>query len=154
MKIKKYLMVAIAVVVFVAIAIPAFAAENQTPMYSCAKITGKTIEEIRAERKSGKTCAMIAKEANKLTEFKSAVYKNKKSRLDDMVKNGNISQEKADEILANVKNCQNNCNGTQSGSQNQGQGLGYGNGQGNGHGQGHGQNQGNGQGLRDGSCFK
>lgn len=112
----------------------AFAYAATSPVDIVSKLTGKTVQELYEERAQGKTYGTIAKEAGKLEEFKAEMLKSKKEILDEKVKEGSLTQEKADEILNAIKNNIANCDGT--GSQRIGQkyGVGFGRGQGLGNG--------------------
>ncbi|SKA83089.1 Protein of unknown function [Caloramator quimbayensis] len=114
----------------------AFAYASTSPVDIVSKLTGKSVETLYTERSQGKTYGTIAKEAGKLEEFKAEMLKNKKEILDKRVKDGTLTQEKADEILNAIKNNMANCDGT--GSQRIGQkyGVGFGGGQGKGLGRG------------------
>ncbi|MFA6941370.1 MAG: hypothetical protein WCQ54_10375, partial [Clostridiaceae bacterium] len=93
------------------------------------------------------TYGTIAKEAGKLTEFKNEILEIKKDALDAKVKNGTLSQERADEIMAALKENQENCDGTGSAKVGQKMGAGFGGKNGGGMGKG----QGNGLGF-SGTC--
>ncbi|QCX33288.1 DUF2680 domain-containing protein [Caloramator sp. E03] len=114
----------------------AFAYAATSPADIVSKLTGKTTQELYEERSQGKTYGTIAKESGKLEEFKAEMLKSKKEILDERVKEGSLTQEKADEILNAIKNNMANCDGT--GSQRIGQkyGVGFGGGQGKGLGRG------------------
>lgn len=116
-----------------------FAYAVTRPVDIVSKLTGKSVETLYNERSQGKTYGTIAKEAGKLEEFKAEMLKSKKEILDQKVKDGTLTKEKADEILNAIKNNMANCDGT--GSQRIGQkyGVCFGNGQGKGCGIGNGQ---------------
>lgn len=119
----------------------AFAASKyNTPAEAAAGLTGKTVESVIEEKtETGKTYGTIAKEAGKLTEFKNEILEMKKDILDEKVKNGTITQERADEIITALKENQANCDGTGSARVGQKMGAGFG---GNGGGMGRGQGKG------------
>ncbi len=89
-----------------------FAATAKTPAEIASIVTGKTVEDITKERAAGKTYGTIANEAGKLEEFKVQIIEQKKEILDQRVKEGEITQEQADEIYNAIKNNQLTCDGT------------------------------------------
>lgn len=151
------------------------ASAYNTPAETVAGLTGQTVENVVAQRQeTNKTYGAIAAEAGKLEEFKKENFEMKKDSLNAQVKEGRITQEKADGIIKAIEENQVNCDGTGSkgigqregarfASNGLGQGLGneakprQGRGQGEVKGQGNkGQGQGRGQGgmrLQDGTCY-
>lgn len=117
-----------------------YAAASKTPAEIASGLTGKSIEEVNTERASGKTYGTMAKEAGKLDEFKSQMLEQKKAILDQKVKDGIMTQERADEIYNALKSNMANCDGT--GNSGIGRKYGAGFGQGNGKGCGKGQGRG------------
>lgn len=93
----------------------AYAASLKTPAEIASGVTGKAISEVTTERNNGKTYGTIAKEAGKLDEFKLQMLENKKAMLDQRVKDGRLTQDRADEIYNNIKTNQSICDGTGSG---------------------------------------
>jgi hypothetical protein len=146
---KRYL----AILTAVGVIVSAGAVFAASPAEIISKLTGKTSEELAEMRASGKTYGTIAKEAGKLEEFKAEMTVEKKAILEQRVKDGKLTQEKANEIVKALEENQASCDGTATGSAKIGQKLGAGFGMGSGSGlgqeQGRGQKQGNG--LRDGS---
>ncbi|MEF9952390.1 MAG: hypothetical protein RR838_07320 [Clostridium sp.] len=118
-----------------------FAASNfSSPIEALASITGRSVASIQSENKA---LGEIAKEENKLNEFKAETYQIKKDKLDKLVKEGSMTQDEANKILQTTKEKQANCNGEGNGSGKcdmNGQGMGQGkcgmNGQGMGQGKG------------------
>lgn len=108
----------------------ALAASYKTPAEILSELTGKTTDEVTSERASGKTYGTIANDAGQLDEFKSQMLEQKKAYLDQQVKDGTLTQERADEIYNAMKEAQLTCDGTGNGSQ--GAGCGAGSGTGNG----------------------
>lgn len=89
------------------------AAKYDSPEEALAGITGKSVEEITEERfDQGKTYGEIAAEAGKLDEFKEELFEQKKEVIEDRVTEGNLSRERADQILENIEKNQGNCDGT------------------------------------------
>lgn len=117
-----------------ALAAPAYG----SPAEAAAVVTGKTLEEVLAER-PGKSCGMIAAEAGALEAFQAAVRELWEEALAVRVAEGALSQEQADARLDALRQRQETCGG-------------MGCVQGQGRGQGMGRGQGRGMGLRDGSC--
>lgn len=83
----------------------------KTPVQITSELTGKSIEDLNEERAAGKTYGTIAKDAGKLEAFKAEMLKQKKAILDERVKSGVLTQEKADEIYNAIKKNQEVCDG-------------------------------------------
>jgi len=126
----------------------AYAAAS-TPADIASSLTGKTIEEVRDERAAGKTYGTIAKEAGKLDDFKTQVLEQKKVVIEQRVKEGKLTEEKAQEIVKAIEENQANCDGSGRAAigKKYGVGFGQGSGVGNGTGQRNGNGQGNGKGM-------
>lgn len=148
-KLRKIAVLGAAVIVVSAMSVTALATSSyNTPAEAVAGLTGKTVDTVLQERtEAGKTYGTIASEAGKLSEFKSEMLEMRKARLNDRVEAGQITQDRADELIAAMEDRQANCDGTGSGA---GQGLRMGAGQGKGgchaQGKGHG-----GSGMRMGN---
>lgn len=119
-------------------------AAGATPADITAGLTGKTIEELRTERAAGKTYGTIAKEAGKLDEFKAQMMEQKKLTLEQRVKDGKLTPEKAEEIIQAIEENQANCDGENKAAIGKKYGAGFG--QGSGMGEGNGLRNGNGNG--------
>ena len=124
----------------------------KSPAESVAGLTGKTVENVIAERsETGNSYGSIASEAGKLEDFKKEMLEIKKDALAEKVAAGTMTQEEADKIIAAIEENQATCDGTGSARIGQKMGAGFGsencNGQGNGQGKGHG-----GAGRGQGSC--
>ncbi|MDI6605458.1 MAG: DUF2680 domain-containing protein [Thermoanaerobacteraceae bacterium] len=77
-----------------------------------AKLTGKSTDEILKLMQSGKTMAQIAEENGvTLDEFKKAMLNQRESYIDQMVKDGKITQENADSIKKAIEERINSCDG-------------------------------------------
>lgn len=128
---KNLTKVIIAVTALVAIGTTsvAFATGFRTPIEVVSGLTGKSAVEISTERETGKTYGEIAKENGKLDEFKVQMLEKKKTDLAQRVKDGIITQEKADQIYSTVKDNQVTCDGTGQGIGKKG-GAGFGSGSG------------------------
>ncbi len=151
MRSMKKLVAIVAVVGVLGTAGVAFAAA-QTPADVVAGLTGKTLEDLYAERAEGKTFGAIAKDAGKLEEFKQQMLEQKKAILYQRVEAGELSQEKADEIYNTIKDRQATCDGTGNAQLGGKYGAGFGNrvGRGHGMGKGMGKGMGRGAGMRNG----
>lgn len=128
----------------------AFAATYKTPAEIVSGLTGKTTDEVNAERTAGKTYGTIANDAGKLEEFKAQILEQKKAVLDERVKDGTLTQERADTIYNTLKSNQAVCDGTGKAGLGAGCGAGYGAGgcgAGNGSGLGMGAGRGAGRGM-------
>lgn len=126
------------------------AADYNSPADIVAELTDKTAEDVAQERiDTGKTYGTIADEAGVLDEFKEETLKLKEETLDQYVEDGLMTQEEADEILADIKEWQANCDGTGTGSAYAGTGYGRGWGRGMGYGGGCGM----GRGMGRGGCW-
>lgn len=150
-KIMKMIGISAMVVTIGATGVVAFAdSSSKTPVEALAGITGKTVESLTSERnETNKSYGTIAKESGKLEEFQKELLHIKKAALDEQVKAGTLTQEKADAILKEIEDNQANCDGTgnakigqkygmkfgsqssERGNHNHGAGLGQGRGNGN-----------------------
>lgn len=149
---KKILSLLLAFAFVVTISSVSSAAPGNSPLNLLSTLTGKTLTELLKEKEAGKTAYQIAEENGKLEEFKDGKLDLQKGKLDNRVKNGNLSQEDADKVYKQIQENMANCDGTgsQKGTMRealgqQGMGQGQGMRQGQGMGQGHGQGQGSGQ---------
>ncbi len=150
MKNFKKLVAVIAAVGILGTAGAAYAAEVKTPAEITVGLTGKTVDDVSKERAAGKTYGTIANEAGKLDEFKAQMLEQKKALLDQRVKDGTLTQQKADEIYNAIKNNQANCDGTGNAQIGKKYGAGFGNGIGSGMRQGMGRGMGRRAGAGDG----
>ncbi|RJE49171.1 MULTISPECIES: DUF2680 domain-containing protein [unclassified Dehalobacter] len=128
-----------------------YAADLKTPADIAATVTGQTLDQVTQERAEGKTYGTIAQEAGKLNEFKTQMLEQKKTVLEQRVKDGTLTQQQADQILTRIQNNQALCDGT--GNAGIGQGTGAGFGQGKGNGLGRGNATGNGSSACNGSGY-
>lgn len=127
----------------------AYADGLKTPAQIVSELTGKPVAELYTERQSGKTYGTIAKEAGKLDAFQKQVLEQKKTILDQRVKDGRMTQAQADAVYTAIKDNQATCDGTGSKRIGAGSGVGFGNG-GGGCGIGGGFGGGNGMGMHRG----
>ncbi|MDD3959936.1 MAG: hypothetical protein PHF65_07065 [Oscillospiraceae bacterium] len=165
-KSKKILVLVTAILTIGAIGFTvAAAATYTTPAEAVAGLTGRTEEDVIAEKTEEETTyGAIAAEAGVSEEFREAMIEIKEDRLDAAVEEGRLTQEEADAILARLQENVANCDGTAQhqgemngefklGCGNGGEKRGTGNGDGSGlGGQRKGQGSGQGGGARDGSC--
>lgn len=105
----------------------ALAGTVQTPSDIVSGLTGKSAQEIAQDRTAGKSYGTMAKEAGKLDEFQEQMLEQKKALLDQRVKDGTLSQERADSIYNSMKSNQAICDGTGAGAR-MGDGIGLGRG--------------------------
>jgi hypothetical protein len=131
----------------------AYAADIKTPADIAAALTGKSVTDVTKEKVEGKTYGTIAKEAGKLDEFKAEMLEQRKAVLDQRVKDGEITQQQADDIYNAMKNNQATCDCTGTARMGRQAGMGKGKGQGNAGGRGQGQGMmGRGAGMGNGSA--
>ena len=156
--IKKIAAVVVSVCI-IGVAGMAYAVEIKTPADIAAALTGKSVTDVNKERATGKTYGTIAKDAGKLEEFQTQMLEQRKAVLDQRVKDGEITQQQADDIYDAIKNNQATCDGTGNAQLGKQYGIGCGNGQGKSQGQGQNAGRGRGQGmmghgagLGDGNC--
>ncbi len=125
-KFKKLIILGAAVLVIGATSVTALAATaNNTPAKIVASLTGRTADSVTAERtESGATYGAIAKDADVLDQFKAQMLERMKAVLDARVAAGQLTQERADAILADMEARQLTCDGTGSGSMGKGYGMG------------------------------
>ena len=146
MKKTRKLVMVVAVLVIMAMAGTALAATLKSPAEFASELTGKTIEELRAEVGQGRTIGSIVNDAGKLEEFKQYMLEQKKAILDARVQEGRLTQERADEIYNAIMERQESCDGTGEGALRENKGSGFGQGAGFGVGNGMGKGMGNGLG--------
>ncbi|AGB19577.1 alkyl sulfatase-like hydrolase [Thermoanaerobacterium thermosaccharolyticum] len=104
-----------------------------------ANLLGKSTDETLKLLNSGKTLQQIAVENGvKLEDFKTALLKAKTDYVDQMVKSGTITEERAAEIKSLLKERIDACDGTGYGGAGLGIGFGRSGMVGNGYGKGHG----------------
>ena len=129
------------------------AAKYDSPAEAAAALTGKSVEEVlKIRQEENKTLGTQVDEVGKLDEFKTEILEQKKEILQERVADGRLTQEQADEILANIETNQANCTGTGLG-RGMMRGLGFGQGMMNGYRNGNGTGFGNGMmnGYRNGT---
>ncbi len=154
---KKVLIIGTVVIAMGATSLTAFATSTyKTPAEVVSDITGRTVESVTTERvENNKTYGAIAKEANKLDEFKKATLEMKKAILAQQVADGIITQEKADEVIKALEENQELCDGTGTAKIGKNCDVKFrfnGMGKGNGNGLRNGNGQGRGNGTCNGGC--
>jgi hypothetical protein len=108
------------------------ASAPRNPAEVLADLTGKSVQDIREDRRDGFCFAAQAQEAGVLPEFQNERLAICEERLDSAVADGRMTREDADKILAEMKLRQESFDGTGIGPEGQ-NGPGYG--------------------LRDGTCI-
>lgn len=166
---KSVVMLAVAVMMLGTMGV-AFADASWGPAAIYADLTKITEEEAYALKvEKDMTFGELAQEEGIYEEFKEAALSGKEAMLAQLVKDGKITEEKAEEILAAMAECDGESQGLLKGTGlfglRNGSGQGAGNGQGNGVKDGNGEgfgggaqnrggNGGNGQRIMDGSCIE
>ncbi|HHT77734.1 MAG TPA: hypothetical protein GXZ67_07625 [Clostridiaceae bacterium] len=140
------------------------ASGNETPTDIIASLTGRSQEEVQAEKQERDvTYGAMAAEAGELEAFRSEMVELRDAQIQARVDEGTMSPEEAEQLRARISQNIENCDGTGNatgqkaggmfGNKGQGSGEGLGQGGANGSGKGaKGIGGGQGQGLRDGSC--
>lgn len=143
-KFKRTIAVGAMVLALGATSATAFAASDiNSPAEALAALTGKTLEDVVAERaETGKSYGTIAKESGQLEAFQKEMIQLKKDALAEKVAAGTITQERADEIITAIEKNQALCDGTGSAGVGRMMGAGFGKGQGYNNGQGFGNGNG------------
>jgi len=135
----------------VGVAGASYATGTTTPAGIVSALTGKSVEQVTAERVAGKTYGTIANDAGKLDEFQVENLARQKVVLDQRVKDGTLTQAQADTIYNSMKTNQTTCDGAGNAGicQGNGTGLGLGQGMGSGAGQRNGSGKGRGMNARN-----
>lgn len=144
---KKLTVVGAVVLALSLTSITAFAAV-ESPAEIVAGLTGQSVGSVVAEKtESGKSYGTLAADAGKLEEFHAQVLELKKTRLEERVETGAITEERAEAILTAMETHQAGCNGTGDGNMYAGE-------NGSGSGNAYGGSNGNGvcDGTGDGVC--
>ena len=147
MKRKKLAVLAaiIAVIMVGAVSASFAAAEWKTPADTLAGLTGRSADEIQADRQAGTPYGAQALDAEQLEAFKAARLEEIKARLAEAVAAGDLTQEEADDRYEAMVDRQAACTGDGTGA---GAGFGGGMRQGTGRGAGTGTGLGMGRGGR------
>lgn len=89
----------------------------ETPVEIVAGLTGQSVEAVIAERtESGKTYGALASGAGKLEEFRIRMLEQKKSRIEERVELGTMTEERAEAVLAAMETRLADCDGTGAGN--------------------------------------
>lgn len=167
---KLFVVLSVVTIIVISLSTAAFAAADYgTPAEIVAGLTGKTTDEVTAERQAGNSYGSQAQAAGKLDEFKAERLQLYEQNLTQAVQEDRLTQSEADKLLEEMTlrmedcdgigtgNGQGECNGTGAGT---GAGIcdGTGIGQnsdrknGSGLGMGRGDGSGNRTGVGCGSC--
>lgn len=157
---KLFLVLSVVTILVIGLSTAAFAATDyKTPAEIVAGLTGKTVDEVTADRQAGTTYGAQAQAADKLDEFQTERLALCDQNLDQAVLDGKLTQAEADKLLEEMNLRMEACDGTGTGvgqGERNGTGTGRGAGlnseRGNGTGMGMGRGAGNGTGLGCGSC--
>lgn len=116
-KFKKLIFIGAVVLIIAATSVTALAATGySSPAEILAGLTGQTADSILAEKtQSNTTYGTIAKDAGVLDQFKAQMLELKKAALAERVTAGQLTQERADAILAAMEANMANCDGIGSG---------------------------------------
>ena len=150
---KKLITLSVVSVMVLSMAGLAFADSFKSPAQTYADLAKVSVEEAYELRGTEKTFGQLASENDLLDDFRKANLESKKSILADMVTNGEMTQEQADEIIKAME--ENDCLTPGENRVGQKFGAGFGralNGQGQGAGQG--LRRGNGQGRGNGAGYR
>ena len=98
---KKLMVGVITGILVLSMGVISFASTFESPADEYANLMGISVEEARLER-GDKTFGQMAEENGILDEFRENMLELKKERLSNLVKEGRITQEKADEILMKI----------------------------------------------------
>ena len=133
---KKLFTIGMVVLIMGALSMTAFAASAySTPAEAAAGVTGKTVEEVVAEKQStGLTYGQIANEAGKLEQFKAAILEMRKAAIAEKVASGEMTQEEADALISAIEANSAVCDGTGSAGIGKSFGVAFGAGNGTGSG--------------------
>ena len=117
-----------------------------SPAEIAAELTGRPVQEIRSEPiETGKTYGQIARDAGKFEEFKTRNLEAKIEQLDQRVKAGQMTEQRADEIKKMIAQNQLTCDGPGTARIGRSKGAGCGHGNMNGNHQGYREDMGRGQ---------
>ena len=124
-KFNKILVVALVLFAFAAASLTAYAFTFNSPAEIVANLSGKSVEDVTEEKfDSNKTYGEIAYDEGKWEEFREEVLESKKAYLDEMVEEGVLTQEEADEYYNYMLEMQEYCDET--GGNGRGAGCGFG----------------------------
>lgn len=97
---KKKMLLVLGVLLVVSVGGSVFADSYKTPAEIYSELTGVTIEEAHELRRDGKTYGELADEKGFLEAFEEESLASKLAVLELRVKEGTITRERADEIIA------------------------------------------------------
>jgi len=97
---KLFLVLSVVTILVIGLSTAAFAATDyKTPAEIVAGLTGKTVDEVTADRQAGTTYGAQAQAADKLDEFQTERLALCKQNLDQAVLDGKLTQAEADKLL-------------------------------------------------------
>ncbi|GKT33774.1 hypothetical protein ADUPG1_002633, partial [Aduncisulcus paluster] len=103
---RKLMKVLLMGLVVTSMAVPAFAAELTNPAEVYSSLSGQTeVEAWQEMRDSGKTFGQLAEENGYGDAFQEAIKKVHEDRVNDLVEEGKITSEEAQEILNDIADC-------------------------------------------------
>lgn len=108
---KKVLIGFIAVALLLVGANSVIGATFKSPAEIYAEIKGISVEDAYAERNAGRSFASQAEDAGVSEEFRSQMLEQQKTFVQEKVIAGEITQEQADDIIANMEENIAYCNG-------------------------------------------
>ena len=164
---KLFIVLSVVTILVIGLSTAAFAATDyKTPAEIVAGLTGKTVDEVAADRQDGTSYGAQAQAADKLDEFQTERLALCEQNLEQLVLDEKLTQAEADKLLENMELCMESCDGTGTGvGQGERNGTGTGlcdgtgvgqnseSGTGRGMGMGRGTGNVNGTGLGCGSCI-
>ncbi len=118
---KKILIGFIAIALLLVGANSVIGATFKSPAEIYAEIKGISVEDAYAERKAGNNFYLQAEDADVSEEFRAQMLENRKAVIQEKVLAGEITQEQADDIIANMEENIAYCDGTIGG-----RGMGFG----------------------------
>ncbi len=153
-KMNRLMGLALVGIVSASMAVPAFADSTQRPADIYADANGMTVEEAYTLRHdSDKTFGALSLEAGTYDQFAESMQAFNKDRIADLLSDGSISEDQAEEMLAQMADCDGTPSAKDGFKLELHDGSGYGRGQGSGlkNESGYNANGTGGKGLRDGS---
>jgi len=113
---KLFLVLSVVTILVIGLSTTAFAATDyKTPAEIVAGLTGKTVDEVIADRQAGTTYGAQAKEEDKLDEFQTERLSLYKADLDQAVLDGKLTQADADKLLEEMTLRMDACDGMGTG---------------------------------------
>ena len=104
-------LIAAGAIISVMMAVDVSAACYRTPLGACAGVTGESASYIAQQRYAGAAYGSLAQEAGKLDDYHEAILEMQKERFSQLVREGRLPQEQADEMLKIMEEQQYLCEG-------------------------------------------